>query len=112
MKSDQVKEIERYIESLDECEAFDRVKVVSIEKFNRFDRYTVGIYLNDRLYKIASISVKNGSIVTSEEFETDIRIAASVADILKSSSNSLQGLSEAPKEITMCITGSRKEPNS
>lgn len=67
MKFDRSKEIEQYIKSLDECEVFDRVKVVSIERFDRFDRYTVGIYLNDRLHKIASISIKNGSIITNEK---------------------------------------------
>lgn len=108
MKFDQSKEIEQYIKSLDECEAFDRVKVVSIERFDRFDRYTVGIYLNDRLHEIASISIKNGSIVTNEEFESQIKLASSVAEILKSSSNALQSLNEAPKEITTCVTGTRK----
>lgn len=108
MKFDQSKEIEQYIKSLDECEAFDRVKVVSIERFNRFDRYTVGIYLNDRLHEIASISIKNGSIVTNEEFESQIKIASSVAEMLKPSSNILYSLNEAPKEITTSITGTRK----
>lgn len=108
MKFDQSKEIEQYIKSLDECEAFDRVKVVSIERFNRFDRYTVGIYLNDRLHEIASISIKNGSIVTNEEFESQIKIASSVAEMLKPSSNVLYSLNEAQKEITTSITGARK----
>ena len=109
MKFDRSREIEQYIKSLDECEAFDRVKVVSIERFDRFDRYTVGIYLNDRLHEIASISIKNGSIVTNEEFESQIKIASNVAEMLKSSSNALRGLNEAPKEITTCITGKRKD---
>lgn len=108
MKFERAKEIEQYIKSLDECEAFDRVKVVSIEKFDRFDRYTVGIYLNDRLHEIASISIKNGSIVTNEEFESQIKIASSVAEMLKSISNALYSLNEAPKEITTSITGTRK----
>lgn len=108
MKFDRSKEIEQYIKSLDECEAFDRVKVVGIERFNRFDRYTVGIYLNDRLHEIASISIKNGSIVTNEEFESQIKIASSVAEMLKPSSNALYSLNEAPKEITTSITGTRK----
>lgn len=108
MRFDQSKEIEQYIKSLDECEAFDRVKVVSIERFDRFDRYTVGIYLKDRLHEIASISIKNGSIVTNEELESQIKLASSVAEMLKSSSNTLQGLNEAPKEITTSITGTRK----
>ena len=109
MKFERVKEIEQYIESLDECNTFDKVKVVSIEKFDRFDRYTVGIYLNDRLHEIASISVKDGSIVTNEEFESQIKLASVVAEMLKSSSNALRGLNEAPKEITTCITGKRKD---
>lgn len=109
MKFDQSKEIEQYIKSLDECEAFDRVKVVSIERFNRFDRYTVGIYLNDRLHEIASISIKNGSIVTNKEFESQIKLVSNVAEMLKSSSNALQRLNEAPKEITTCVTGKRKD---
>ena len=109
MKSERVKEIEQYIKSLDECNTFDKVKVVSIEKFDRFDRYTVGIYLNDRLHEIASISVKDGSIVTNEEFESQIKLASSVAEMLKSSSNALQSLNEAPKEITTCVTGKRKD---
>ena len=109
MKFERVKEIEQYIKSLDECEAFDRVKVVSIERFNRFDRYTVGIYLNDRLHEIASISIKNGSIITNEGFESQIKIASNVAEMLKSSSNVLQSLNEAPKEITMCVTGKRTD---
>ena len=108
MKFDRSREIEQYIKSLDECEAFDRVKVVSIERFDRFDRYTVGIYLNDRLHEIASISIKNGSIVTNEEFESQIKIASNVAGMLKSSSNILHSLNEAPKEITTLITGTRK----
>ena len=109
MKFDRSKEIEQYIKSLDECEAFDRVKVVSIEKFDRFDRYTVGIYLNDRLHEIASISVKSDSIVTNEEFESQIKLASSAAEMLKSSSNALQGLNQSPKEITTCVTGKRKD---
>lgn len=108
MKFDQSKEIEQYIKSLDECEAFDRVKVVSIERFDRFDRYTVGIYLNDRLHKIASISIKNGSIVTNEEFESQIKSASRVADILKSCSSAVDDLNSAPKEITTSITGTRR----
>ena len=108
MKFDRSKEIEQYIKSLDECEAFDRVKVVSIERFNRFDRYTVGIYLNDRLHEIASISIKNGSIVTNAGFESQIKLASNVAEMLKSSSNALHSLNEAPKEITTSITGARK----
>lgn len=108
MKFDRSKEIEQYVKSLDECEAFDRVKVVSIEKFDRFDRYTVGIYLDDRLHEIASISVKDGSIVTNKEFESQIKIVSNVAEMLKSSSNTLQGLNEAPKEITTSITGTQR----
>lgn len=109
MKFDQSKEIEQYIKSLDECEAFDRVKVVSIERFDRFDRYTVGIYLNDRLHEIASVSVKNGSIVTNVVFESQIKLASNVAEMLKSSFNTLQSLNEAPKEITTCVTRKRKD---
>lgn len=109
MRFDQSKEIEQYIKNLDECEAFDRVKVVSIERFDRFDRYTVGIYLNDRLHEIASVSVKNGSIVTNVVFESQIKLASNVAEMLKSSSNTLQSLNEAPKEITTCVTGKRKD---
>lgn len=109
MKFDLSREIEQYVKSLDECEAFDRVKVVSIERFDRFDRYTVGIYLNDRLYEIVSISIKNGSIVTNKEFESQIKLSSNVAEMLKSSSNALQSLNEAPKEITTCVTGKRKD---
>lgn len=108
MKFDRSQEIEQYIKSLDECESFNRVKVVSIERFDRFDRFTVAIYLNDRLYEIASISVKNGSILTNEEFESQIKLASSVAEMLKSSDNALQSLNEAPKEITNCVTGTRR----
>lgn len=111
MKSERVKEIEQYIKNLDECEAFDRVKVVSIERFDRFDRFdrfTVAIYLNDRLYEIASISVKNGSILTNEEFESQIKLASEVAEMLKSSDNAMHRLNEAPKEITNCVTGMRR----
>ena len=108
MKSEQTKEIEQYIKSLDECETFDRVKVVSIERFDRFDRYTVGIYLNDQLHKIASISVKNGSIITNEEFESQIKSASRVADMIKTLLNESDDLNRAPKEITTAITGTRK----
>lgn len=108
MKFDQSQEIEQYIKSLDECEAFDRVKVVSIERFDRFDRYTVGIYLNDQLHEIASISVKNGSIITNEEFESQIKSASKVADILRSCFNNQLNLHRAPEEITKCVTGKRK----
>ena len=108
MKFDRSREIEQYIKSLDECEAFDRVKVVSIERFDRFDRYTVGIYLNDRLHEIASISIKNCSIITNAGFESQIKLASNVAGMLKSSSNILHSSNEAPKEITTCVTGTRK----
>lgn len=108
MKFDRSKEIEQYIKSLDECEAFDRVKVVSIERFDRFDRYTVGIYLNDQLHKIASISVKNGSIITNEEFESQIKSASRVAGMIKTLLNESDDLNRAPKEITTAITGTRK----
>lgn len=108
MKFDRSKEIEQYIKSLDECEAFDRVKVVSIERFDRFDRYTVGIYLNDRLHKIASISVKNSSIITNDEFESQIKSVSRVADMIKTLLNESDDLNRAPKEITTSITGTRK----
>lgn len=109
MKFDRSKEIEQYIKSLDECEAFDRVKVVSIERFDRFDRYTVGIYLNDRLHEIASISIKNGSIITNEKFESQIKSASKVADMIKTLLNEGVDLNRAPKEITTCVTGKRKD---
>lgn len=108
MKFDRSKEIEQYIKSLDECEVFDRVKVVSIERFDRFDRYTVGIYLNDRLHKIASISIKNGSIVTNEKFESKIKSSSKIADTIKTLLNKSDDLNRAPKEITTSITGTRK----
>lgn len=108
MKFDRSKEIEQYIKSLDECEAFDRVKVVSIERFDSFDRYTVGIYLNDRLHEIASISIKNGSIVTNEEFESKIKSSSKIADMIKTLLNEGDDLNRAPKEITTSITGARK----
>ena len=108
MKFDRSKEIEQYIKSLDECEVFDRVKVVSIERFDRFDRYTVGIYLNDRLHKIASISIKNGSIITNEKFESQIKSASKVTDMIKTLLNESDDLNRAPKEITTSITGTRK----
>ena len=97
MKFDRSKEIEQYIKSLDECEAFDRVKVVSIERFDRFDRY-----------KIASISVKNGSIITNEEFESKIKSSSKIADTIKTLLNEKDDLNRAPKEITTSITGTRK----
>lgn len=108
MKFDRSKEIEQYIKSLDECEVFDRVKVVSIERFDRFDRYTVGIYLNDRLHKIASISIKNGSIITNEEFESQIKSASRVACMIKTLLDESDDLNRAPKEITTAITGTRR----
>ena len=108
MKSERVKEIEQYIKSLDECDEFDKVKVISIERFDRFDRYTLGIYLKDQLYKIAHLSVKNRSILTNEEFESQIKLASSVAEMLKSSDNELRSFNKAPKEITTSITGTRR----
>lgn len=108
MKFDRSKEIERYIKSLDECEAFDEVKVVNVEKFDRFDRFTIGIYLKDQLYKIAHVSMKNGSIVTNEEFESQIKMISQAVEVLKTLSSTSDDSNRAPKEITTSITGTRR----
>lgn len=68
MKSERVKEIEQYIKSLDECEAFDRVKVLVTEEVNKLDNYRAYIYRNDRLINIIYIYAKNGVIAEDEFF--------------------------------------------
>ena len=105
MKSKRVKEIQQYIKSLDKCDVFSKVKVVSIENFNRFDRYTIAIYLEDQLYEIAHLSVKYGSILTNDDFESQIKIASIVAKKLLKQSNALDDVTNrAPKEITTCVS--------
>lgn len=108
MKSKSVKEIEQYIKSLDECEAFDEVKVVNVEKFDRFDRFTIGIYLKDRLYKIAQVSMKHGSIITNKEFESQIKMISQAVEVLKTLSRTSDDSNRAPKEITTSVTGTRR----
>ena len=122
MKFDRSKEIEQYIKSLDECEAFDRVKVVSIERFDKFDRYTVCVYRNQKILRFFHLIVKNGKIVNDANFEMQILAISFTTSLLEElSSNysdrpiafnqclkSLNQLSRAPKEITTSITGSRR----
>ncbi len=122
MKFELVKEIEHYIKSLDECQMFEEVRVVSVEKFNRFDRYTVCVYRNQKILRFFHLIVKNGKIVNDANFEMQIRAISFTTSLLEELSSNyndrpidfnqglkvLNRLSRAPKEITTSITGTRR----
>ena len=64
--------------------------------------------MKDRLYKIAHVSMKNGSIVTNEEFESQIKMISQAVEVLKTLSSTSDDSNRAPKEITTSIAGTRR----